>query len=143
MEHSAGILMVYKNKVLLCHPTNGPWNYCMPPKGHIEKGESKKEAAVRETFEETGLLIEKKKLGNSFLVRYTNKNGTKCQKEVTIFVCEIESLGEIGLSSEQVPTEMLELEENDSARFYDLEEVESYCFWRYKEKVKEILGKMK
>ena len=55
-EFSAGIIVYAqrnnKREYLLLHYTAGHWDF---PKGHIEKGESKQEAALRELKEETGL----------------------------------------------------------------------------------------
>ncbi|MGE0207000.1 MAG: bis(5'-nucleosyl)-tetraphosphatase [Candidatus Babeliales bacterium] len=55
-EFSAGlVLYTYKNNTreyLLLHYQSGHWDF---PKGHIEPGESKYEAALRELKEETGL----------------------------------------------------------------------------------------
>lgn len=55
-EHSAGVIIFRKeegNKLyLLLHYRSGHWEF---PKGHIEKGEEEKEAAERETEEETGI----------------------------------------------------------------------------------------
>jgi len=137
-EHSAGILVIYDHKALLCHATNALWNYCMPPKGHIEEDEDAKDAAQREMIEEIGILIDKSKLNESFLINYSNKN-EKSRKDVLIFVVHINSLSEIGLSNEEVPKEMLQLEENDSAKFYNENEIKSYCFWRYREDVLKYL----
>ena len=41
MEHSAGILIIKNNKILICHPTRARWTgtYTIP-KGHLEKGEN-------------------------------------------------------------------------------------------------------
>ena len=58
-EYSAGIIVYFEHKekreYLLLHYQSGHWDF---PKGHIEKGESKEQAALRELFEETGLKTE-------------------------------------------------------------------------------------
>jgi 8-oxo-dGTP pyrophosphatase MutT (NUDIX family) len=55
-ETSAGIVVFYerekKREYLLLHYESGHWDF---PKGHLEKGETKIEAAQRELKEETGL----------------------------------------------------------------------------------------
>ena len=55
---SAGILIKGGDKFLLCHPTgmkpNQGWGI---PKGRVDSGESLKQTAVRETFEECGLKV--------------------------------------------------------------------------------------
>jgi 8-oxo-dGTP pyrophosphatase MutT (NUDIX family) len=55
-EFSAGVVIFFQTErepeYLLLHYTSGHWDF---PKGHIEKGESKQQAALREVTEETGL----------------------------------------------------------------------------------------
>lgn len=58
-EFSAGIIVYFERKekreYLLLHYQSGHWDFA---KGHIEKDESKQEAALRELHEETGLEAE-------------------------------------------------------------------------------------
>ncbi len=58
-EFSAGIIIFFehnkKREYLLLHYQSGHWDF---PKGHIEKGETKERAALRELKEETGLEVE-------------------------------------------------------------------------------------
>lgn len=55
--NSAGFIVFNdKFEFLLIKNVKGHWDF---PKGHIEKGESSEEAAIREVKEETGLDIEK------------------------------------------------------------------------------------
>ncbi len=49
---SAGGVVFYKNKILLLRKRNGYW---VLPKGHIEDGENKREAALREVKEEASV----------------------------------------------------------------------------------------
>ena len=55
-EFSAGVVLFYiRNKTieyLLLHYASGHWDF---PKGHIEKGETKQETALRELKEEAGM----------------------------------------------------------------------------------------
>jgi 8-oxo-dGTP pyrophosphatase MutT (NUDIX family) len=55
-EYSAGVVVfrIEDNvrQYLLLHYASGHWDF---PKGHIEKGEEKKEAALRELYEEAGI----------------------------------------------------------------------------------------
>jgi len=62
MGNCAGILLKYKNQCLLCKRAQGGslpsvWSV---PGGHLEKGESIENGAIREFVEETGIQI----LGN-------------------------------------------------------------------------------
>jgi len=59
---SAGILLYRKNRsneyeVLIVHPSgdkNAAWSI---PKGRLDKDETPKQAAIREVFEETGIVV--------------------------------------------------------------------------------------
>jgi 8-oxo-dGTP diphosphatase len=51
-HYSAGGLVVRGDEVLLIAPRAGRWQL---PKGHVERGEAPREAAVREVREETGI----------------------------------------------------------------------------------------
>ena len=58
---SSGIVLIYNNRILLCHPTNSKWikTYSIP-KGKKEKNnETLLETAIRETKEETGIDLNK------------------------------------------------------------------------------------
>ena len=119
MKKSAGIAIILKNtKILLVHPTSGRWwgTYGIP-KGGIDKGETVEQAASRETFEEVGIYIPPRALKDVSSLIY--KGGSK---EVFYFVYHIENVSEIGLLSEVVPKNMLQMEEVDWAGFVDFEE---------------------
>ncbi|MBI3485952.1 NUDIX domain-containing protein [Candidatus Daviesbacteria bacterium] len=84
-EFSAGGIVINEKKQILItqHSTNKYWGF---PKGHIEKGQTSKEAALREVKEEGGVEAEIiKKVGESKYV-YTNKTGEKVFKVVIIFL---------------------------------------------------------
>lgn len=148
MEISAGILFIYKNKVLLCHPTNSSWNMWMPPKGHVEENEDYIQAAIREVEEEVNICIHKDLLNckldrgsdTSFEIKYNNKSGAY-HKKVVLFTYHINTLIELGLDSEIIPEYNLQIEENDEAKFFNLDELDTFCFWRYRDKIKDILQK--
>ena len=109
---SAGIIIVLKNeKILLCHPTKSKWigTYSFP-KGGVEKDESIIDAAMRECFEETSIIINPNKISNinnPIIVDYINKKGIK-YKKVYLYVLYIDDISEIGLDSEIIPKENLE-----------------------------------
>ena len=85
---SAGIFVIQDNKMLVVHQTNSPWwvNYSIP-KGGADKGEDILEAAIRETFEETGIKIKRKHISTSDNghINYTDNKG-KIYKRVYYFV---------------------------------------------------------
>jgi len=101
MEHqfAAGGVVVKKEeaalKVLLIKDSYGHWTW---PKGHIEEGETSKEAAIREISEETGLV-------NLNLLEPVGEqeyeftfNGNKIFKTVYIFL--VEATGEEKLKAQ-------------------------------------------
>ena len=130
MKESAGIVIrLNKSKLLLCRPTNQfktkssndtLWG---PPKGGIEFGEKPIDTAIRETREEIGIKIKKEQIKNQkpIVVRYANKNGS-IYKKVHLFIVDIDSVSQIGLDSEEVPQNLLQIEEIDKAYFMDKSE---------------------
>ncbi len=109
LETSAGFIIFTKEngiiKYLLLHYTSGHWDF---PKGKLEAGETKHEAAVRELEEETGL---KCKIIDGFERRvsyiFKNKSDELVSKEVTLFLGET-STQEIRLSPEHIDYKWLE-----------------------------------
>lgn len=119
---SAGLAIIYDNKILLAHTTSRGWygSYGIP-KGGIDKGESKLDAAIRETREEVGITIPKNlidKTEHTFTVS-TKKYGNKI---VYYYVAQISNLSQIGLKDLKVPKKQLQLEEVDWAGFLDYRE---------------------
>lgn len=69
MELSAGIIFVKDGAVLMGHATETPhWDI---PKGHVEKGETHIDAAIRECFEETGFEVFAEELVSLGVLDYT------------------------------------------------------------------------
>lgn len=72
---TSGIVFIYKNKIMLVHPSDRKWdNSFSYPKGKIDDGESIKDAAIRETEEEIGVKIPRKFLSNKNLYRIVNRD---------------------------------------------------------------------
>jgi ADP-ribose pyrophosphatase YjhB (NUDIX family) len=80
---SAGLVVIQDNKILLVHPTNSPWwgTYSIP-KGQIDKNENLLNAAIRETFEETGIHIKEKSIQRHLdgIIKYTDDKGNVYKK---------------------------------------------------------------
>ena len=119
---SAGLAIIYDNKILLAHTTSRGWygSYGIP-KGGIDKGESKLDAAIRETREEVGITIPKNlidKTEHTFTVS-TKKYGNKI---VYYYIVQILNLSQIRLKDLKVPKKQLQLEEVDWAGFLDYKE---------------------
>lgn len=68
-EISSGGVVVFGNTILLLKKFNGDW---VLPKGRIEKDESKKEAALREVLEESGVKAEILKYIDRAQYKYKN-----------------------------------------------------------------------
>jgi len=125
MKKSAGIVILYKDKMLACHPTGWKWhNSYSIPKGGIEEGESILDAALRECKEEVGISINSKQLDDKmYQIEYQSSNKKKgIYKIVYYWLCRIENLSEIGLKDEVVPKNQLQREEVDWAGFLDYKE---------------------
>jgi ADP-ribose pyrophosphatase YjhB (NUDIX family) len=119
--------------MLLCHPTNSSWNQTYtPPKGGLNENEEIVDAAIRETFEEVGILIDKKlieNLDNPIVIDYLNKKETF--KKVYLFTVNIKTLSELNLQSEIIPQKQLQLSEIDWAGFLDKEQLIKKIFPRF------------
>lgn len=132
---SAGTAILYKNKILLCHPTTLPWvNSFSPPKGGIDGDETLLEAALRETSEEVGVHLDVSQISNPddpIEVLYISKKG-ELFKKAYIFIVKIKSLSEIDASSEVLDKSRLQAVEVDWAGFMTKEEAENKIFFRFK-----------
>jgi 8-oxo-dGTP diphosphatase len=103
-EFSAGGIVFNKNReVLLINnaamrdPKKSYWGF---PKGHINEGESSKDAAIREVKEETGIEVDViEKIGDSKYV--FTVSGEKIFKVVIMFLMRYAS-GEIKIQEEEL-----------------------------------------
>lgn len=133
---SAGILIIYKNKVLLCHPTTLPWrNSFSMPKGGVDEGETLIEAALRETREEVGIYLTVDQISNiddPIEVLYINKTGVLFKK-VFVFIVKIKSLSEIDSTTEILDKSRLQPSEVDWAGFMTRDEAMDKIFHRFKD----------
>ena len=77
MIRTAGIFIFNTdNKLLICHATNARWNQWSIPKGLVEENELPMAAALRETYEECGVILEQKDLIELPSVHYKSKKKT-------------------------------------------------------------------
>jgi len=127
MTESAGLVILYDNKILLAHPTGQKWygSYSIP-KGHIEEGEDRLEAAIRETQEELGLNFEPNQIepNSEGYINYRDENG-ELYKRVYFYIVELKKPINIDKTK-------LQKEEVDWAGFLSKEEAEKRIFWRLK-----------
>ena len=140
MKISAGIIFVWENKILLCHPTNSSsYKSFSFPKGGVNKGETLIDAAIRECKEETGIIANENNISKNFIVNYNKMNCKKIFKKVHLFLIYINSLSELGLTSLEVPKNQMQLSENDWAGFLTLKECKERAFWRFLPLIESIL----
>lgn len=110
-EYSAGAVVFRKEDsnvlYLVLHYGKGHWDF---PKGHIEKGETEKDAAVRETKEETGISDLNFIDGFKGKIEYFFRQDKKLvHKEVIYFLAQTEA-EEVKLSFEHSGFEWLDYE---------------------------------
>jgi ADP-ribose pyrophosphatase YjhB (NUDIX family) len=127
MEESAGLVVIHDNKILLVHPKGSKWygTYSIP-KGNIEKGENILTAALRETYEETGIQFHAYQIdpNDQGYVNYKNAAG-EIYKKVHFFILEL---------NEPIEPDSYELdkEEVDWCGFLTKEEAEKRISERFK-----------
>ena len=127
MKNSAGLVIIKDKKILLCHPTNANWNgtYSIP-KGNLEANETKLQAAIRETYEEVGIIIPENIIGKQeYEISYLDKSG-KLFKKVFYYIVETTEIPDI------LPKNQLQIEEVDWSGFLDYETARTKIFWRFK-----------
>ena len=87
VEHSCGCLVINDGKALLVKMRSGIWMF---PKGHVEKGESLLQCAVRETKEETGIRDIRVVPGFHYTFKYQHcdvgRTKAALGKNITLFV---------------------------------------------------------
>lgn len=81
-EISSGGVVMYKGKVLLLKKFGGDW---VLPKGRVEPGESREDAAIREVREETGAIAVIKKYIGYIKYAYTVHDTTQVRKTVHFY----------------------------------------------------------
>jgi ADP-ribose pyrophosphatase YjhB (NUDIX family) len=129
---SAGLCIIKDKKILLCHPTNAKYYHTYSiPKGIIEDNEDKIDAAIRETFEEIGILIDKYKINfTEYCIPYINNQG-EIYKKIYYYIVELKN-DDIPLV---IPDKNFKpnkdgIIEVDWAGFLDIEEAEKRIFYK-------------
>jgi 8-oxo-dGTP pyrophosphatase MutT (NUDIX family) len=135
MVRSAGIVVVWQDKVLLVHPTQGTktgsWGI---PKGKIEEGELIYKAALREFQEETGIVFNNlilNKLEGPYEIDYTRPQNSLIYKKIYYWILRISDLSELGIWGNSLPHSVLQKEEIDKACFVKREKAKELLFWRW------------
>lgn len=81
------------------------------PKGHIEKGESKEQAAIREAFEESGINVELLPYYEDSLDYVFSFGGKKIAKNVVLFIAKEAATQKVKISHEHTGFKWLSLDE--------------------------------
>jgi ADP-ribose pyrophosphatase YjhB (NUDIX family) len=127
MVESAGLVIIYDNKILLEHPKGQKWydTYSIP-KGHIEEGEDKITAALRETKEEIGIEFSADQIDPTTegYISYTDPKGNIYKKVYFYIIILNEQI--------QIDKDKLQKDEIDWAGFLTKEDAEKRIFWRLK-----------
>jgi len=127
MVESAGLVILYDNKILLEHPKGQKWfaTYSIP-KGHIEDGEDHLTCALRETYEELGLKFTADQIesNDKGYINYTDNKGN-IYKRVYFYILELKAPIHIDKTK-------LQKDEIDWAGFLSKEEAEKRIFSRFK-----------
>lgn len=121
-EKSCGCIIIEKDKVLLIQQTKGHWGF---PKGHVEKGETEIETAIREVKEETNLDVEINK-DKRYTMEYITDKGNL--KQVVLFIAK-----KIGGNEKYQESEIKSMK---WMKFKDAIEIITY------DNAKELLGKI-
>lgn len=130
---SAGLVIKFRDEILLIHPTNAPWKGTYQfPKGLVEEGETYLEAALRETEEEIGVrfdenMVKDKEPG---LIEYRDKKG-KLYKRVYYFIVEIVDISILKYIYPTIPKGLLQLDEVDWGGFLHKDVAKEKIFWRF------------
>jgi 8-oxo-dGTP pyrophosphatase MutT (NUDIX family) len=131
---SVGFVIIWENKILLAHPKKQDSNTWGIAKGKLEKNETLIQCAIRETYEEIGLLINENivNVAEWNTIIYRNLKN-KAYKKLQYHIININDLSEIGMINDVIEYEKLSIKEIDEARFMSKSEAETKIFWRQKE----------
>lgn len=81
------------------------------PKGHIESGENIYTAAIRESFEETGIKSEPDPFFRHYLTYWLKGKDDAIKKKVTMFIARVSPSVEVRISDEHSSSEWMDKEE--------------------------------
>lgn len=109
-EFSAGVVVFFKRadliEYLLLHYESGHWDF---PKGHIEKGETKQETALRELKEEAGISAQLcEGFEDSFKYFFKNTKTHELINKTVYFFVGLTDTKEVILSHEHIGYAWLE-----------------------------------
>ena len=142
---SAGLALVYDNKVLLGHPTNAAWyrTYSFPKGVRKNRWETLIDTAIRETKEEVGISIDKSIVTTDPIIIEYRNNHDNLYKECYIFVVDMTFLKPMQITPEfpRIPDSWLQKEEIDWAGFVLESVAREKIFWRFDPVLDLIFGR--
>lgn len=106
-EKSCGAIIFNGNKFLILHYASGHFEFA---KGHIMKGETEEETALREIKEETGLDVEILPGFHEIINYFYKHEGKTIDKDVVFFLARSKT-NKVKLSSEHIGYSWLSFEE--------------------------------
>jgi ADP-ribose pyrophosphatase YjhB (NUDIX family) len=119
MEINAGLVVISDNKILLMHPkgkeNKHEWSI---PKGTIENGEGVMETAIRETYEETGVIINPNDIESDMHIFYYRKKNKDVIKYIYYYIVNIRP-EDVKINNSVIPNK-----EVDKFGFFTKEEAE-------------------
>lgn len=97
-EISAGGVVIFGNALLLLRKFNGDW---VLPKGGVEKGETLRETALREVFEESGVKADIEEYIGKAIYNYKDyKTNKQVEKTVHWYLMKTYSMESVPQKSE-------------------------------------------
>lgn len=103
--------------LLLRHANGGHWSF---PKGHLEEGESAREAAVRELREETGLKPGEIRADFRERVHYSHtREDERIEKSVIYFLASVGQFTKVSLTDEHLDYEWVSFGKGIEKLTYD------------------------
>jgi|GEM_PF-890399 len=123
METSAGLAVIVGDSILLVKPRGLAEGFYSIPKGLVDAGETFLAAAIRETYEETAILVGQSHIDPTpHCCNYVSKAGT-ITKRVYYFVAR--------LSGDQLrQTGTIDADEVEHIGFYKRREAEKLIYWK-------------
>lgn len=119
-EFSAGGVVMKDGKLLMIKvkTLSGKFVWTFP-KGHIEEGETKELAAIREVEEETGIKAKIKDFIGDFTYYFKDRDGTVVKKTVYWYLMEPRDSVEPKISDEIVDVKWVDFKEAEQMVSYD------------------------
>lgn len=93
------------------------------PKGHVEKGETAVDTAIRECFEETGVIVKKCNVlfeVAPFTYQFSDLQGTTIQKTICTVVFELDTISPTRITEKRIK----------SANFLDVQDFLQRCSYQ-------------